>query len=224
MKIFKDFCWSSQGDFANFMALGVSPMLRPYIKTTTPFGMISATTRGSGKTNLADAIGMLYGQSSQVWPHRSEELQKKITSVLIANSKPVVVFDNLMEGTTIRSEVLAGLVTKDDWDDRLLGASKNIEARNDRLWLATGNGLTVGGDMASRTVLVRLDPRMEHPELRTFEMGQFSDWIRDRDNRAQLMYHLIVLVRAWMQAGPRRTPARSCAGSPGGLRSWVDSL
>ena len=201
MKIFKDFCWSSQGDFANFMALGVSPMLRPYIKTTTPFGMISATTRGSGKTNLADAIGMLYGQSSQVWPHRSEELQKKITSVLIANSKPVVVFDNLMEGTSIRSEVLAGLVTKDDWDDRLLGASKNIEARNDRLWLATGNGLTVGGDMASRTVLVRLDPRMEHPELRTFEMGQFSDWIRDRDNRAQLMYHLIVLVRAWMQSG-----------------------
>jgi hypothetical protein len=29
---------------------------------------------------------------------------------------------------------------------------------NDRLWLATGNNLRTGGDMASRAVWVRLNP------------------------------------------------------------------
>lgn len=211
-KVFGEFCWVSPGDFSNYMALLVSPMLRPYVKSTTPFGMFTATTPGSGKTNLTDAIGLTYGQSSQVMPNRSEELQKKVTSILIGNSSPVVVFDNLKEGTSISSEILATLVTKDIWDDRLLGASRNVEASNDRLWLASGNGLTVGGDMASRTVMVRLDPRMEKPELRNFEMGQFSDWIREEGNREQLLYHLLVLVQAWRQAGAAKDTKHTMRG------------
>lgn len=200
-KVFGEFCWSSPGDFANYLALLLSPMLRPYVKTTIPFGMITATTRGSGKTNLTDAIGLLYGQTSQVMPGRTEELQKKITSILMGNSSPVVVFDNLKEGSTISSEILATLITKDKWDDRMLGASRNVETTNDRLWMASGNGLTVGGDMASRTIMVRLDPKMARPELRQFEMGQFSDWIRETGNREQLLWHLLILVQAWVKAG-----------------------
>lgn len=219
-KVFGEFCWASPGDFANYIALLMSPMLRPYVKTTTPFGLITATTPGSGKTNLSDAVGMVYGQSSQVWPARGEELQKKITSILVGNSSPVVVFDNLVEGSCVRSEIIATLVTKTEWDDRLLGASRNVQARNDRLWLATGNGLTVGGDMASRTLLVRLDPRMERPELRRFELGQFSDWILEDGNRAELTYHLIVLVQAWMQAGAAKDTSHTMRG----FTKWAQTL
>lgn len=210
--VFGEFCWSSAGDFANYMALLLSPMLRPYVKTTTPFGMITATTRGSGKTNLTDAIGLLYGQTSQVLPGRTEELQKKVTSILAGNSSPVVVFDNLKEGSTISSEILATLITKDKWDDRMLGASRNIEATNDRLWLASGNGLTVGGDMASRTVMVRLDPKMARPELRQFEMGQFSDWIREPGNREDLLWHLLILVQAWVKDGAVKDQSHTMRG------------
>jgi hypothetical protein len=219
-KVFGEFCWSSAGDFANYMALLLSPMLRPYIKSTTPFGMFTATTRGSGKTNLTDAIGLLYGQTSQVLPGRTEELQKKITSILAGNSSPVVVFDNLKEGTTVSSEILATLITKDKWDDRLLGASRNIEATNDRLWLASGNGLTVGGDMASRTVMVRLDPKMARPELRQFEMGQFSDWIRESGNREQLLWHLLILVQAWVKAGA----AKDVSHTMRGFTTWAQTM
>lgn len=211
-KVFGEFCWSSAGDFANYMALLLSPMLRPYVKTTTPFGMVTATTRGSGKTNLTDAIGLLYGQTSQVLPGRTEELQKKVTSILAGNSSPVVVFDNLKEGSTISSEILATLITKDKWDDRMLGASRNIEATNDRLWLASGNGLTVGGDMASRTVMVRLDPKMAKPELRQFEMGQFSDWIREPGNRENLLWHLLILVQAWVKDGAAKDESHTMRG------------
>lgn len=211
-KVFGEFCWSTPGDFANYLALLLSPMLRPYFKTTTPFGMVTATTRGSGKTNLTDAIGLVYGQTSQVLPGRGEELQKKITSILIGNSSPVVVFDNIKEGSSISSEILATLITKESWDDRMLGASRNVEAHNDRLWLASGNGLTVGGDMASRTVMVRLNPRMAKPELRQFEMGQFSDWIRESGNREDLLWHLLILVQAWMKGGADRDTSHTMRG------------
>lgn len=219
-KAFGEFCWSTPGDFANYLALLLSPMMRPYVKTTTPFGMITATTRGSGKTNLTDAIGLLYGQTSQVLPGRTEELQKKITSILAGNSSPVVVFDNLKEGSTISSEILATLITKDKWDDRMLGASRNIEATNDRLWLASGNGLTVGGDMGSRTIMVRLDPKMARPELRQFEMGQFSDWIREGGNREELLYHLLILVQAWIKAGAPKDTDHTMRG----FTRWAQTM
>lgn len=201
LKVFGEFCWATPGDFANYMAVLMSPILRPYIRTTTPFVGISGTTPGSGKTSLASGTGLTFGQSSHAWPVRAEELHKKVTSILAGTTSPVVVFDNLAEGTSIRSEVIAGLVTKHEWSDRMLGQSRSIEATNDRLWIATGNGLTVGGDMASRTILVRLDPRMEKPQLRQFTMGQFSDWILEPANRADLLYHLLILVQAWREAG-----------------------
>lgn len=199
-EVFGEFCWSSTADFANYLALLVSPILRPYINTLTPFGLITATTRGSGKTNLTDAIGMLYGQAVQVYPKHDEEFRKSITTTLMTDVSPVVIFDNLAEGTTIRSSVLAKLMTGEVWSDRILGGNKQATLINDRLWLATGNGLTVGGDMGSRTVLVRLDPRMPKPELRTFEMGQFSDWIRVEANRTKLLVALLTLVRGWIDS------------------------
>lgn len=199
-EVFGEFCWSSTADFANYLALLVSPILRPYINTLTPFGIVTAPTRGSGKTNLTDAVGMLYGQAVQVYPKHDEEFRKSITTTLMTDVSPVVIFDNLAEGATIRSSVLAKLMTGEVWSDRILGGNKQATLINDRLWLATGNGLTVGGDMASRTVLVRLDPRMAKPELRTFEMGQFSDWIRVEANRTKLLVALLTLVRGWIDA------------------------
>jgi hypothetical protein len=53
---------------------------------------------------------------------------------------------------------------------------------------------------------------MEKPELRNFEMGQFSDWIREDDNREQLLYHLLVLVQAWRQDGAKLDTSHTMRG------------
>lgn len=201
-----DFPWVGKADKANYLALLATPILRPYTRCLTPFGIISATQPGSGKTLLTAGPGLLYGQRVVPWPYADEELRKAITAVM-QDSVGVVVFDNLAEGSVINSPILAQLITTEAWSDRRLGSSKTLTTPNERLWMATGNNLRIGGDMASRTVLVRLDPDRPDPEKRTgFAIPDLPAWMAQAANQADLLHHLLVLVVDWTQAGaPKRT-------------------
>lgn len=206
-RFLRDFPWSSPADRANYVALLATPILRHYTRSLTPFGLIDATMPASGKTILTAGPGMLYGQRVLPWTDSEEELRKTITAVF---AQPVgcVVFDNLAEGTVIDSATLALLVTTGVWSDRLLGASRNVATSNDRLWMATGNNLQVGGDMASRTVRVHLDPNMPRPESRdqsTFGIPHLDQWITVPRNQLTVLWHLLVLVLDWTRAGASKS-------------------
>jgi hypothetical protein len=196
-----DFPWRTPADRANYLALLATPILRPFTRCLSPFGIVDATMPASGKTILTACLGMLCGQRVLTWTDNDEELRKAITSVL-ADQAGVIVFDNLAEGSVIDSAVLARLVTERTWTDRRLGSNAAISAPNDRLWLATGNNLRTGGDMASRTVWVRLDPDMPHPEARTgFSIPNLDTWILHPTNQARVLWHLLVLVLDWTAHG-----------------------
>lgn len=201
----RDFLWvHPEADRANYIGLLVTPILRPYVRSVTPFGLISATTQGSGKTILSDGIGQLYGQKVQPWADSNNELRKNIPGIL-DQPGPVIVFDNIKEGGTIDQPVLAMLLTSTTYSDRLLGVNTNFSGTNDRLWLATGNNIRLGGDMATRTVLVQLDPKMPHPELRTgFSIPNLERWIKEPGNQRTLLRHLLILVMDWIAAGAPR--------------------
>lgn len=201
-----DFPWASAADRANYVALLATPILRQFTRCLTPFALIDATMPSSGKTILTAGPGMLYGQRVMPWAYSDDELRKSITAVF-AEQVGVVVWDNLAEGTVIDSAVLAQLVTTGTWSDRQLGASRNIATINDRLWMATGNNLQVGGDMASRTVRVHLDPDMPRPELRDqtgFGIPHLDQWITTPANQLTVLWHLLVLVLDWTRHGAPR--------------------
>lgn len=204
--ILSGFPWVAPADLANFVALLVTQILRPYLRSLTPFGLVSATTQSSGKTLLSEIIGLLYGMATPTWANEDGELRKVVTTML-GGGAPVVVWDNLKEGTAIDSPVLAQLLTAPVWSDRLMGRNdKVVTLANDRLWMATGNNLRLGGDMATRTVMVRLDPKMSRPELRSdFKIPNLDVWIRDPDNRVILLRHLLVLAVDWIAAGAPRS-------------------
>ncbi|WFE27793.1 hypothetical protein O7623_00840 [Solwaraspora sp. WMMD791] len=218
----RDFPWSSAADRANYVALLATPILRHFTRSLTPFALIDATMPSSGKTILTAGPGMLYGQRIMPWAYSDEELRKSITAVL-AEQVGVVIWDNLAEGTVIDSAVLAQLVTTGVWSDRQLGASRNIATVNDRLWMATGNNLQVGGDMASRTVRVHLDPDMPQPELRDqsgFGIPHLDQWITAPANQLTVLWHLLVLVLDWTSQGaPRITGVTMRQFTP-----WAQSL
>ncbi|MFF0720437.1 hypothetical protein [Micromonospora sp. NPDC003816] len=202
-RFLRDFPWASAADRANYVALLATPILRHFTRSLTPFALIDATMPSSGKTILTAGPGMLYGQRVMNWAYSDEELRKSITAVF-AEQVGVVIWDNLAEGTVIDSAVLAQLVTNGVWSDRQLGASRNIATVNDRLWMATGNNLQVGGDMASRTVRVHLDPNMPRPELRDqsgFGIPGLDQWITDPANQLTVLWHLLVLVLDWTRHG-----------------------
>lgn len=161
-----DFPWRTTADRATYLALLATPILRPFTRTLSPFAVVDATMPGSGKTILTCCVGLLVGQRVLTWTDSDEELRNSITTVL-GDAAGVVVFDNLCEGSVIDSAVLARLVTERTWTDRRLGSNTAANFTNDRLWLATGNNLRTGGDMASRSVWVRLDPDCPRPEART---------------------------------------------------------
>ncbi len=201
-----DFPWVGEADKANYVGLLATPILRSYLRTLIPFGVVTLTMPGSGKTILTCGLGMLYGQRVLTWTHSDEELRKAITSVL-ADPAGTVIFDNLAEGTVIDSPVLARLITDRTWADRLLGKNTVAALQNDRVWTATGNNLRLGGDMRTRSVLVGLNPDMPRPEERTgFTIPNLDQWILLPANQRTVLWHLLVLVADWTHNGAPRQP------------------
>jgi len=200
-----DFCWSGPADKANYVGLLATPILRSYLRTLIPFGVVTSTMPGSGKTILTCGLGMLYGQRVLTWPGTDEaELRKAITSVL-ADPVGVIIFDNLAEGTVIDSPALARLITDRTWADRILGKSATVAFDNDRVWAATGNNLRLGGDMRTRSVLVGLNPDTPRPEERTgFAIPNLDQWILEAANQRRVLWHLLILVVDWTRQGARR--------------------
>ncbi len=202
-----DFEWEDAASRANFVALLVTPFLRRPLKALVPLAIISASTASSGKSLLTALVGLLVGQQTVPWPADNDtELEKLITSTFTVESGAVI-FDNLAEGEMIASPILANLLTNPMWSSRILGKSGMGAWANDRLWMATGNNLRVGGDIASRSVYVRLKPKAPHPEARTgFAIPDLQGWIKNPDHRAELLWRLLVLVADWVAAGtPRDT-------------------
>ncbi|MDQ3405233.1 MAG: hypothetical protein M3548_17885 [Actinomycetota bacterium] len=204
-----DFPFVADADRANHLALLIAPILRPFLGCLTPFGLISATTQSSGKTLLAEIPGYLYGSKNLVWRKGDDsELEKAVTSALHSPA-PIMLWDNIAEGTIVSSAVLAQLLTSPHWSARMLGSSgAGFTAANDRLWLATGNNIRLGGDMATRTVLVRLDPNDPHPDQRDqtrFGIPHLDTWLKTPANRATVLRHLLILVMDWINAAAPRS-------------------
>ena len=69
---------------------------------------------------------------------------------------------------------------------------------------ATGNNLVIKGDLTRRSVVCRLDPKVERPELRQFAYDPIAD---AKDNRGELVGAVITILRAYHVAGrPARPP------------------
>ena len=202
--VLRDFPWVSDADRANYIALLFTPMLRELCDCLSPLGLITAAAPSSGKSLLSDLIACTHGGKMTVLPKQDEELEKKITTFFANEMVPTVTFDNVGIGHTLSSPVLAQLLTQRVWDGRKLGHNESINRVNDKLWMVTGNNLQINNDMRSRSVLVHIDPRVEKPEERdtsAFAVGNLDVWMRRPENKALLVWSLLVMIRAWSAAG-----------------------
>lgn len=205
-KLLRDFPFVGDADRANYMGLLSTPALKHVTGTITPFGVITAAAAGSGKSLLAEIISRVYGSNgtSVTLPRQDEELRKLITSKLMSDPHAVVTFDNIGKNHRVDSGVLAQLMTEAVWTDRILGGNDTVSRINDKLWLGTGNNVQFGGEMGSRSIVVRIDPKMERPDRRDtdrFVLGNLQTWMAVDANRIQVMHALLVLIRAWAAAG-----------------------
>lgn len=219
-KLLFDLPWVDKADLANMVAAMATTPIRRFLNREggnqpTPLHLISAGTRSTGKSLVSDIITLPYGSVMRPWTENEEELRKAITTMLGDQTKACCVFDNVPSGHQIRSANLSMLLTSSVWTDRLLGKNTQASYVNDRLWIATGNNPRLGGDNASRTVGIRLDARMERPELRDgFKIPKLSTLIQQSGFQAQVVTAILTLLRAWIADGAPEihTPMRNYTG------------
>lgn len=194
------FPFATPDDRANYFGLLLTPLLRLVTPPSYKMFGIGAHQPGSGKSLLADTVGMIHGAVFRSeTPEDEAEWRKMTMSLLSTTSAPVVVLDNVTG--VLRSSVLAGLLTSSgEIQDRELGSSRMISTTNDRTWVVTGNNLSLGGDLVRRTVTILIDPDMANPETRMdFKIKDLPAWVKG--NRNRLIHALLVLVRHWVAQG-----------------------
>jgi hypothetical protein len=166
--------------------------------TAAPLHAFTSPTAGTGKSLLGDVGAML--ATAQPMPvisqgRTEEELEKRLGAALLAGDIAIAI-DNCEH--PLQSTFLCQALTQQKLNIRVLGVSKNIETLVNAAIYATGNNLTIVGDLTRRALICSLDARCERPELRKFE-ANVLDTVRAQ--RGRLVAAALTVLRAWHVSG-----------------------
>jgi hypothetical protein len=171
---------------------------------------------GSGKGLLVRGICLIaYGHSPSAFTqgHDRQELDKRLTAALV-EAGPAVFLDNV-NGTALRSDTLASVLTERPAHVRIMGRTQMVPLNCAAFIALTGNGLSVSEDLARRCLEVRLDPQCEDPEARPFAPGFLE---RVLAQRAELLSAALTIWR-W----GRQNPHSLMRGKPlGSYETWAE--
>jgi len=109
----------------------------------------------------------------------AEELDKRITSALM-EAGATLFLDNV-NGTALKSDVLASAITERPAAVRPLGRSATVQLNPTAFVAVTGNGLLLSEDMARRFLTVELDAGVEDAEARDFRGDLLGETIAARE-------------------------------------------
>lgn len=210
----KDFPFENKESKSVAISGILTSLIRKSIRSA-PLHGYSAPKMGSGKSLLADVVGLIAtGKDNCAIPQAENEAEekKRLLSIL-AEGDPIICYDNIEH--PFGSPALCSVLTQNEFKDRLLGQNRSLSVPTNATFLATGNQLTFWGDTSTRVILCRLDPQCERPEERSF----------DRDlrkyiplNRGKLVCAALTILRAYHIAGrPKQNIAQF-----GRFEEWSD--
>jgi len=181
---------------------------------SAPMVAITAPTPGTGKSLLADTISLLAtGRRASVMSlgHDDNEAEKRIDGILLAGD-PVLNIDNVDRplGGDLLNQILSQPVKK----VRPLGGSGIVDVPTCAIISATGNNLSIDGDLKRRVTMIRLDAKLERPELRSFDGEPHLD--RIARTRGPLITAALTIPLAYLSAGAPKGDAPAL----GGFEDW----
>jgi hypothetical protein len=192
-KLIEHFPFVSDAD----RSVGLSAILTAldrHAMATAPLHAFTSPSAGTGKSLLVDIAAML--ATGRLMPvisqgRSEEELEKRLGAALLAGDV-VVSIDNCEH--ELQSVFLCQALTQQKLNIRVLGLSRNVETPSTTTFFATGNNLTIAGDLTRRSLLSSVDAHCEHPERREFD---FDPIAVARANREQLVVAGLTVLRAW---------------------------
>src|SRR5262249_44748728 len=153
---------------AAWLSALLTALARPAAEGPCPMHSFEASVARSGKTLLADLVGLIL--TGRELPRSelsddAEEMRKTITAIAIGG-ETVVLLDNASGAVGCKS--LDEALTATSWRGRILGRSQRTEELPlTTVWYCSGNNLSYRGDLHRRVIPCRLEPEEEKPEERT---------------------------------------------------------
>jgi hypothetical protein len=158
----------------------------------------TAPAAGTGKSMLVDlASAIATGREAAVLAQgkTEEEFEKRLGAMLLGGEAAIAI-DNCE--APLGGELLCQLLTQPVVRTRILGKSEVPELPTNTLVSATGNNLTLIGDLTRRALLCRLDAQCERPELRQFDRDPVAE---AKANRGRYLVAALTVVRAFIVVG-----------------------
>lgn len=193
----------------------LTAVLRPGLPAA-PAHIIKAYTPATGKSYLVDLFSVVAtGRPCPVMAmgQNEEETEKRLGALLLA-ATPVISIDNV--NGDLGGDALCQMSERPLVRVRILGKSETPEIECRSTIFATGNNITVVGDMVRRSVLCTLDAGVERPELRQFDFDPIE---RVQADRAAYVAAAITIVRAY-----RAAEAPAVCAPLGSYGAWSNTV
>lgn len=165
---------------------------------SAPMFLFDAPTAGTGKSLLVDVISRIatgLPASSMSQAASSEEDAKRLLAVLMEGI-PLICIDNAER--PLEGDALSSILTQPYYRGRVLGANVTASVPTSATFLATGNNISVKGDLTRRVLICRLDAGIEYPEDREFG-GDLK--LEVLSKRLNLVGAALTILRAYIVAG-----------------------
>lgn len=213
MALFDSFPFVDDTDRVAMLAGLLTAIQRRLLPAAPLFG-ITAPTPGTGKTLLCETLAVVATTrraSVLSLGHDDAETEKRLTGALLAGDA-VMSFDNIER--PLKGELLCQVATQQYARLRPLGGSGMLNVPTHSLIVATGNNLSIVGDLKRRVVMVRLDAKTERPEHRTFDRDHLENVMA---RRGEIITAALTVVAAFMAAG---SPSMPGLHGFGGFEKW----
>lgn len=194
---------------ANALAMALERYVRAMIRGPLPLYVWEKPQAGTGGSLGAEAVmTSVLGKPPAGRSQKTDEteLRKEFTSFLMTGAAFYYV-DNVRH--KIEGGVWASKITLPEWEDRILGASRNASFPNHNSTVVTGNKIRMSDELSRRSVFIRLatkgDPKKRDPK--SFKHPQLIQWTLD--NRPRLVKAALTIIQAWIAAdkpAPQHVP------------------
>ncbi len=195
-----DFPFGSEAHRSAWLASVLVFFARQAISGRVPMTLFEAPAAGTGKTLLADTIGMIcLGRELAKMANTTDdaEMRKRLLAIALAGDS-LVLLDNVRGGfgtPSLDMALTAGVIR-----DRILGLSEERTVPLDSIFMASGNNVELLGDTRRRVLHCRIDSGEERPEERQgFRHSPLLPWIQAE--RPRLVAAALTILRAFHVAG-----------------------
>jgi hypothetical protein len=129
--------------------------------------------------------------AAAAWSTNEEERRKALLSYFMCGV-PYILWDNIIYGTRITCPHIEKSCTAAFYSDRLLGVSKIIAIAASTVHILTGNNIKPHGELASRSLDIRLELDRTDPENRHFHHPDPIGWTDS--HRAEILSALYTIL------------------------------